>query len=100
MATQLQTLIEEVKQENLTKGELENLYARLTHIYSLAHMETSDKEKLEAVYFLNHTEKNDVSARRKFSGSPDGLRLIELKHVIKSLEKLLSSVKHRLFNSY
>lgn len=96
--TQLESLIQECRVEGLTKSQLEDLHSKLTNLFALMHLELAKLEKTEALYLCNHTEKNDVSAKRKFSGTTEGLRINELKHFTKATEKLLSSVKNRIYS--
>jgi len=97
--TQLEKLIQDVKEQNLTKSQLEEYHSLLTGLYASMMLEMASLEKLEATYFATHQEKTDVSAKRKWQGTHEGLRLLELKRFAKATEKLLSSVKSRIFAS-
>lgn len=96
----LKDLLEQVKQENLSKGELERLHIAFTDFYSICMLEKSELEKKEALFFLNHTEKSDVAASRKWKGSTEGLRLLELDNYAKVIGKNLQSIKSRLYSIY
>ena len=95
----LRDLLEQVKAENLQKDELERLHTAFTNLYSLLMLEKSELEKKEALWFLNHEEKSDVAATRKWKGSVDGLRLIELDNYSKVITKNMQSLKSRLYSS-
>lgn len=96
----LRELIEAVNHEVLTKTQLEGYERELTHLKSLCGLEKSDLEKKEALYYLNHQEKSDVAARRKWDGSPDGQRLIELDNVAVVITANIKSVVSRLYNNH
>ena len=99
----IKELIVKIKEENLTRIQLEDYYEELTSLYGLIQLEMAEKEKAEAMYFLENkkdgeVERADVAIKRMWRGTPQGQRLIELSHYHKAVEKLLSSVKHRIFS--
>lgn len=101
----LKELFHAVREPNLTKTQLESYYDELTNLYGMIHFETAEKEKKEAMYFLENkkdgeVERADIAIKRMWRGTPEGQRLIELGHYSKATEKLLSSVKHRIFSTY
>lgn len=98
--TTLSSLIEAVKEKNLTKSQLEEYHSELTQLFAQIHLELAVLEKAEAMYLSNHAEKTDVAAKRKWQGLEQGQRLIELKHYSKAVEKLLSSLKNRMYAMY
>lgn len=98
--TQLEQLMEAVNESGLTKSALEEYHMKLTNLFGLASLELAEKEKMEAVFMANHQEKTDISAQRKWKACEDGLREIVLKRTVKVLEKLLSSVKNRIYSKY
>lgn len=98
--SQLKALIEAVKEPSLTKTQLEDFHSQLTNLFALAHLELADREKEEALFFEASEEKTDIATKRKWNITVSGLRLIELKHITKALEKLLSSIKNRMYSTY
>lgn len=100
----LSDLFKSVSEPNLTKSELENYHTKLSALYAQIHEEMATLEKEEAIYFLDSKRLNDVSTdvaiKRVWNASPQGQRLIELKHYSKGAEKLLGSLKSRLYGSY
>lgn len=96
----LQELLLAVKEENLTKQQLEAYHLALTGLWSEMFMEIAELEKKEALYFLNHGEKSDVAAVRKWKGSPNGLRLIELDNHAKVVARNLKSLQSRMYSTY
>lgn len=103
----LKELLEQVKNEHLQKGELENLRDEMAHLFSLYQIETASIKKRKALYWV--TEKN-VSINGKFltnaeidhrwEVTTDGQREIDLKYECLALKEELSSIKHRLYNIY
>ncbi len=98
--SKLSELMVAVKEANLTKSQLEDYYRELTDLEVNMHMTMADLEKKEAQYLEASEEKTGIASQRKWNVTPDGLREIEVKRYLKITEKLLSSVKHRIFNAY
>jgi hypothetical protein len=95
----LKELLEQVKLENLQKGDLERLHTEFVNLYSQLMIEKSDIEQEEALFFLGHEYKTDIAAKRKWRGSHKGLRLIQLDNYEKVITKNLQSIKSRLYAS-
>lgn len=103
--TQLQQLFESVKEEHLSKSDLEKYHSGLTMLFASMHLEMADLEKLEAVYFEEFRmdgdkSRADTAIKRMWNVLPPGQRLITLKHSAKAAEKVLSSLKNRLYAQY
>lgn len=100
----LSELFKSVSEPNLTKSELEDYHTRLSALYAQIHEEYGSLEKAEAIYFLESKETNpelaDIAIKRKWNGTEKGLRLIEIRHLSKGTEKLLSSLKNRMYSTY
>jgi hypothetical protein len=96
----LETLIKAVQEQNLTKTALEGYYDALTGLYSAIHLELARLEKEEALYLVNFKLKTAIDTTRQWNASQSGQRLIQLDHEARIVEKLLSSIKHRLFNTF
>ena len=96
----LKELLEQVKLENLQKGDLERIHTDFVNMYSLLMIEKSELEQEEALFFLGHEEKSDIAAKRKWRGSSKGLRLIQLDNYEKVITKNLQSIKSRLYSAY
>lgn len=95
---QLIKLFEEVKDENLDRHQLEMYHTELSSIYALMELEMAGIEKAEAIFLGTSGEKTAVMATRKWAITTQGQRQIELKRQLKATEKVLSSVKSRVFN--
>lgn len=100
----LKSLIEAVKEQGLTRTQLEDYRDQMTSLFASMALEMAEIEKAEALYFMAHTAegpaKTDISVKRSWAITTNGLRQIELKHSLKALEKLLSSLKSRIFSIY
>lgn len=98
----LSDLFKSVSEPNLTKTQLEEYHTRLSALYAQIHEEMATLEKREALYILEQQNdaESDIAVKRRWNGSDEGQRLIELKHYSKGSEKLLSSLKNRLYSSY
>lgn len=101
-------LLQAVKEERLTKMELEDLHTKFTNLYGEMQMEMAFLEKAEAMYFLENKvtlntdkgpkDRSDVEIKRMWRGTLEGQRLIELDRWAKACEKQLSSLKNRIYS--
>lgn len=108
----LTQLIEAVKEEGLSKDQLEQYHTEITYLDNLMRMEIAPLEKEEALFFgkckenplqTNNgqiVEESDVSIKRKWRATEKGQRQIELNHYLRVTPKLLQSIKTRLYNIY
>lgn len=107
---QLTDLIEKVREEGLSKDQLEQYHTEITYLDNLMRMELAPLEKEEALflehyhteYSPNGAEKERSVAQRKidWKATKSGQRQIELNHYLKVTPKLLQSIKTRLYNIY
>lgn len=93
----LKELFEAVREEHLNKTDLEKYHTQLSSLYASIHFEMAELEKAEAIYVLASELETDVAKKRAWNGTEKGQRLIELKHYSKGAEKLLSSLKNRIY---
>lgn len=98
--SKLTDLFASVSEAGLTKTQLEDYHTQLSALFAQMHVEAAMLEKTEALYFLGSELPSDVAKKRSWNGTEHGLRLIEIKHYIRGTEKLLSSLKNRLYNQY
>lgn len=101
--SQLLDLFKAVQEPNLTKTDLEDFHTRMTGLYADIVVEAAELTKAEAIYFLEAKEFDptltDVLIKRRWNASTNGLRLISLKAYEKATNKLLSSIKNRIYAS-
>lgn len=100
--SQLLDLLQAVKDKSLSKEQLEEMHTDFTNMYAAICLEMASIEKAEARYFLTIKEElpdlADVAVKRKWRGTPDGQRLIEIKNYEKAVTKVLSSIKNRIYS--
>ena len=95
---ELKELLESVREQNLTKTRLEELWTEFLNLYSTTELRIGTLEKLEAIFLDSSEEKTDAARKRKWSVIPEGQELITLKRQSKVLEKQLSAIKHRIYS--
>lgn len=93
-------LLEAVKEKNLSKDQLENYRDDLSNLYAQMHLELATIRKDKAMFIYNSEEKTVAAKEISWGASPNGQREIELSHFTKGIEKVLSSLKSRLYNTY
>lgn len=95
----IEDLIKSVKEENLTKDQLENYSILLSNFFAEMQIEMADLEKDEAI-FLEQTDTTVARAKVIWKATEKGQRLIVLKRYERATSKLLDSVKRRLYSIY
>lgn len=96
----LKQLIISVKEKNLPKDKLEEYRDQMTSLFAEMQLELAEIRKAKALYFVEKKAKTDKETERNWQITREGLREIELSHYSKALEKLLSSLKSRLYEIY
>lgn len=93
----LEELIKNVREENLTKEQLENYHDELSHLFAQMQLEMGSLEKEEAL-FMNKDLQESVAQRKiMWKGTESGQRLIVLKRYAVATKELLNSLKSRTF---
>lgn len=97
----LQDLIIAVKEQNLSKDQLENYRNDMSGVYAQMQLEMADLEKQEAL-FMNKKLPNESVAQVKINwkATETGQRLILLKRYCLATKELLNSLKSRLYSIY
>ena len=97
----LEEALKMVREENLTKTQLEDYHTKITDLFIQLQLECADKEKEEAL-FMSKKEPHDSVAQMKifWRASAGGQRLIVLKRYISATSKMLDSIKRRLYLIY
>lgn len=100
-------LIEEVKEEGLSKDALEAYHTEISYLNNLMQIEMANVEKLKAIYFdenkmdeIHSKVLPDVTIKRMWQVTEYGLREIELKSFLKVASILRQSLKTRLYSIY
>lgn len=93
-----------VEEKNLTKTQLEDFRGEMTHLHSKMQLELADVEKASALFYdaekTANPDATDVSIKRKWKATKEGLREIELNRYIKTAIKELDNLKSRLYSIY
>jgi len=98
--TTLKDLIVAVKERNLTKDQLEVYRDSMAELVAQMHFELAEIEKECALFLDASEEKTEGGKIRKWKVTSKGQREIELKNYIKATNKMIDSLKSRLFNVY
>lgn len=95
----LKEVIVAIKEENLSKSQLERLRDLLVNLFAEMQLEKATIEKEEALFEViePHTNAELIRAWRK---TESGQRLIELDNHTKIVNKLYDSIKSRLYSLY
>lgn len=93
-------LIKQVNEKQLTKDQLEKYRDDLANLFAQMQFEMADLSKAKAIYFVEKREKTDIGTERAWAVTKEGQREIELSHYCKATEKILSSLKSRLYSIY
>lgn len=98
----LLSLFQAVKEQHLSKDQLEQYRDQLSSLYADMQVETADLEKEEAIFFFQRTnpETTDISIKRAWKVTERGQRLILLNRYLKATSKILESLKGRLYSIY
>ncbi len=96
----LRELLEAVKEKSLTKTQLEAYRDDLSNLFALMQLELADIRKAKAMYIFESEEKTMAAKDSSWAASQKGQREIELSHYCKACEKVISSLKSRLYQIY
>lgn len=97
----LQELITKVKEQGLSKDELEEYRDQLSQLFAHMQLEMADIEKEEAMFMNGVGEDESVASRKiAWKATPSGQRLIVLKRYCLATKEMLNSLKSRLYSIY
>ena len=97
----LTELIVAVKEQNLSKDQLEGYQQQMSEVYAQMQFEMADLEKQEALYMNGKNEDESVANRKiTWKATKEGQRLIVLKRYCVATKTLLNSLKSRLYSIY
>ncbi len=91
----LEEALLKIREENLTKTELENFRDQLAVLLAEFQLEMAQLEKLEALY-MNGKGPDETAISRKIEGQ----RLIDLKRWASATKTMMTSLRDRLYNFY
>ena len=93
----IKTIITGIKEQNLDKFQLENYASMLDVLQAEMELELAEVEKSHALFLAKSEEKSRAGAERLWDATELGLKEIELKRQLRSVSKLASSVKTRIY---
>lgn len=96
----LQDLILAVREENLTKSQLESYHLALCNLKAELKQEFGVLKKEEALYLLGRKDESVASRKIAWGASERGQRRYEVESDIGSVNALLEGTKARLFSIY
>lgn len=96
----LRDLILAVKEKHLSKDQLEAYRDELSNLSAQMFLEMAEIEKEAALYLDASEEKSAVAAMRKWAATTRGQREIELKNYIRATDKIIASLRSRLYSIY
>ena len=97
---QLKELLLAINEKRLTKQQLEVYSDDLANLYALMQLELADIRKEKALYWLSDKKESDKATERSWAVTAKGQREIELSHYCKAVEKVLSSLRSRIYSTY
>lgn len=93
--------IKAVKEQNLTKSDLEHYHNEMSLLLTQMYEEAADLEKEEAMFLSGREQGESVISRKvSWKATQAGQRLIVLKRYISAVKTLLGSIKNRLYLVY
>ena len=94
-------LITAVKEQNLSKDQLEAYRDQLSNLFAEMQIELSNLEKNEALFMGKKLENQSVAEMKVWwKTTPEGQRIIELKRYCLATKEMLNSLKSRLYSIY
>jgi len=94
----LTELLQKVREQNLTKTRLEELYTEFLELYSQMELRLGVIEKQEALFMDAHKEESVAAGERLWRPTALGLEMIELKRQNNVVKMQLSAVRHRIYS--
>ena len=100
----LQEILSKVREERLSRADLESFEQHLTALYSEVMLRIATLQKAESLYFyakeVEHPELPDIKIKRLWRASDEGIELRQREVEVKVIAKNLSSIKSRIYQSY
>ena len=97
----LEEAILKIREENLSKGDLEMYHLALCSLLYDMKQEVATLEKAKAIFMANKGANQSVADRKtEWGGTPQGQRLIEMKANVSGTSTMVGSIKTRLYSIY
>lgn len=96
--TTLRDLITKVKENTLSREELEKYGDELSTLFALMCLEAAELEKSEAMFLSTKTKEESVAEKKIFwKATQEGQRLIVLKRYLVATKEMILSLKSRVY---
>src|ERR1035437_1592144 len=97
----LEEALIKVREENLSKDQLENYHLALSGLLADMKQEVASLEKLKAMFMARKEAGQSVAdTKTQWGGTSEGQRLIEMKGNVSATNTMVGSIKTRLFSVY
>ena len=97
----LQELALAIKDDKLSKDQLEVYHSDLCGIKSQLHLELAELKKEKALFMVRREPGDSVASRKEvWDATPRGQRKFEIEAYISSSKSLIDSIKSRLYSIY
>ncbi len=93
-------LFKAVKEESLSKQQLEDYHKEMSEMYAEMHIQMAVLKKEKAMFMVRTPEIATASMKRAWEGSELGQRELELTGYIRATSAQLKSLKNRLYSQY
>ena len=92
-------LLEAVRDETLSREQVEDYRDKLIHVHTKMQWELADIEKEEARFIYSKPQEiPDVKHKREWKSTEKGQRQIELNRFLKAVVKEIDSLKSRIYS--
>ena len=91
-------LFKEVKEENLTKEQLEQYFSELSQLSANISLNLAQVKKEEALFMAKNAEKSIAQRKVEFRATGAGQKLIDLKEYKIASNRVLDSLKTRIYS--
>lgn len=90
-------LIKSVREEKLSKEQLEDYNTQLSNLFAQMMLEIADLEKSEAIFMQFNADRSVAQRKIEWKATEKGQRLITLKRYVLATKELISSTKNRIY---
>jgi len=99
--TTLQQLMIDVKEQNLSKDQLEHYHSELCNLKAQLRQELGKLKKEKGMFMLAREQGESIASRTvAWNGTPSGQRKFDVESYIGSTTDLIEGVKARLYSIY
>jgi len=91
-------LLEAIKDENLSKEQLEDYYTKICQLRSDLSLAIAELVKKEAVFMGEPSEKSVASIKIDWKKTAEGQKLIEYKGLYGALSNAKDGIKNRIYS--